>query len=134
MADTTNGAPNDEQMVAYVQQLVQAANSDDEQTAKQAQQQITIILKAYPILAEMAKRSQQESAMPAAKYGAKIEYLDSLVKGVPEGFDVEYHRAGGSVTKNVVKKSKKETTCAKCGKKLTECKCGGGKATKRYFG
>ena len=154
MANTTQ----DKQMVAYVQQLVKAANSEDEKTAKEAQNQINIILKAYPILSELAKRAQEEQEdVTAAKYGAKIEYLDSLVKGVPEGYDVEYHRNGGNVTKTVVKKetpkaktqeapkSNKEVTyfdkkggkavtCAKCGKPLKECKCGGKAMKKRYFG
>ena len=150
----------DKQVVAYVQQLVKAANSEDEKTAKEAQNQINIILKAYPILSELAKRAQEgESETAMAKYGAKINYLDSLVKGVPEGYDVEYHRNGGNVTKTVVKKetlkaktqeapeSNKEViyfdkkggktvSCAKCGKSLKECKCGGKamKKKKRYFG
>ena len=148
----------DKQIVAYVQQLIKAANSEDEKTAKEAQNQINIILKAYPILSELAKRAQEEQdETTIAKYGAKLEYLDSIAKGVPEGYDVEYHRNGGNVTKTVIKKNtpKKETksnpksnkeisyfnknggktvTCAKCGKPLKECKCGGKTAKKRYFG
>ncbi len=154
----TQNTQQDKQMVAYVQQLVKAANSEDEKTAKEAQTQINIILKAYPILSELAKRAQEgEDETAMAKYGAKLNYLDSLIKGVPEGYDVEYRRNGGNVTKTVVKKetpkaktqepakkSNKEVTyfdkkggktatCAKCGKPMAECKCGG-KAAKRYFG
>lgn len=154
----TQNTQQDKQMVAYVQQLVKAANSEDEKTAKEAQTQINIILKAYPILSELAKRAQEgEDETAMAKYGAKLNYLDSLIKGVPEGYDVEYHRNGGNVTKTVVKKetpkaktqepakkSNKEVTyfdkkggktatCAKCGKPMAKCKCGG-KAAKRYFG
>lgn len=155
----TQNTQQDKQMVAYVQQLVKAANSEDEKTAKEAQTQINIILKAYPILSELAKRAQEgEDETAMAKYGAKLNYLDSLIKGVPEGYDVEYHRNGGNVTKTVVKKEAPKTkdqepakksnkevtyfdkkggktvTCAKCGKPMAECKCGGGKAAKRYFG
>lgn len=127
-------AQSGQDMEAQVTQLVQAAMSGDEQAtqtinkiieaAKAGDQQAMQIAQMIQAIAKQIQGAQAQ----AAKRGAKLNYLHSLVSGCPEGTEAKYFRKGGHICKACVEKTKK----AQEDMELPIEKCGG-KTKKKYF-
>ena len=127
-------AQSGQDMEAQVTQLVQAAMSGDEQAtqtinkiieaAKAGDQQAMQIAQMIQAVAKQIQGAQAQ----AAKRGAKLDYLHTLVSGCPKGTEAKYFRKGGHICKACVEKTKK----AQEGMELPIEKCGG-KTKKKYF-
>lgn len=127
-------AQSGQDMEAQVTQLVQAAMSGDEQAtqtinkiieaAKAGDQQAMQIAQMIQAIAKQIQGAQAQ----AAKRGAKLNYLHTLVSGCPKGTEAKYFRKGGHICKACVEKTKK----AQEGMELPIEKCGG-KTKKKYF-
>ena len=96
----------DQKATQTVNQIMEAAKAGDQQAIQLAQ-----------MIQEIVKQMQGQAT--AAKYGAKLNYLQSL-------------KCGGKAKK----KEKGGKVCPECeqGKKVEMKACGGKKAKKRYFG
>lgn len=100
----------DEQMMQQLQQMVMAAMQGDQQAAAQLQTVMQQNPDLKPVIEQIA---QQLQGAQSAKNGAKLNYIQRLRGKCPEGYELEYFRAGGKV-------------CSKCMKKAAKA-CGGKK-------
>lgn len=146
-------APQQQDMQAQVVALVQAAMQGD-QKATQTVNQIMEAAKAgdqkaiqIATMIEQVVKQMQGQAI-AAKYGAKLAYIQSLKCGgkskkkksgkacskCEEGNQIEMNACGGKSKKK--KKEQGGKVCPECekGKQIEMKACGGKKAKKRYFG
>lgn len=107
-----------QQLIQMGQQIIQAAQQGDQQAAQiiQAAQQIQSEEQMQQV--QQAAQQGDESAVAvmaviiasqaaqSAKFGAKLNYIQSLRGICPDGYEIEYFKAGGQVCKKCVKKQK----------------------------
>lgn len=125
-----------EQMIQQIQQLVAAAMQGDQkaqqqiqqigQAAQQGDQQAAQIMQVIQQVAQQMQGGDQAQQPAMAKQGTKLEYIKSLKGECPEGYEMKYMKAGGSVCPVCQKKAKK----AKKGEKGVQLDKCGGKANK----
>ena len=85
-----------------IQQIQQAANQGDEQ----ASQMLQVI---QQIVQQMqGGQEDQSNQTPAARFGAKLNYLRHLKGECPQGTHLEYFKAGGVLCKKCIENNKKQ--------------------------
>lgn len=99
----------DEQLMKQLQQVVMAAMQGDQQAAAQLQTIIQQDPDLKPVIEQIA---QQLQGAQSVKNGAKLSYIQRLRGKCPEGYELEYFKAGGKVCSKCMKKA------AKAGKKM----------------
>lgn len=114
---------------AFIQFLAQKTGAKTQQELEQVIQQLGEdgLKKAY---AEFMQMMQQQQVQ-AAKFGAKINYIRSLRGQCPEGYELQYYKAGGQLCKKCIRKQmmqeEKEPQNPvdqfKCGRKIKKKKC-----------
>lgn len=82
----------DPQAIQQIQQIYQAAQQGDEQ--------------AIQLLQQIQQRAK-EMGTPMAKNGTKLNYIQRLRGKCPEGYELEYFKAGGKVCSKCMKKAAK---------------------------
>ena len=75
----------DQQATEQIQQIMQAAQSGDQQAVQLAQ-----------MIQSVAQQMQQ---VQAAKFGAKLNYIDTLRGICPQGYETKYFKKGGRLCK-----------------------------------
>lgn len=113
-----------QQLIQMGQQIMQAAQQGDEQATQivqaasqiQSQEQLQQIQQAaqqgdQQSLAVIAVIMAQQ-ATQMAKFGAKLNYIQKLRGVCPDGYEIEYFKAGGQICKKCVAK-KKQTPAKK---------------------
>lgn len=85
-----------------IQQIQQAANQGDEQ-ASQVLQVIQQIVQQM-----QGGQEDQSNQTPAARFGAKLNYLRHLKGECPQGTHLEYFKAGGVLCKKCIENNKKQ--------------------------
>lgn len=129
----------DEQMQQQIIALVQAAMQGDQQAQQQIQQimqaaqqgdqqamQIAQLIQA--VIEQMQGGGQ---SVPAAKFGAQLNYIKYLRGKCPEGYEMAYYKNGGKA--GCRKCAQKESMggnmdpvkAFKCGRKMKKKACGG---------
>ena len=112
----------DKQATQQIQQIMQAAQQGDQQAAQLAQ-----------MIQEVAQQMQQQQVQ-AAKFGAKLNYIQHLKGVCPEGYEMQLFKQGGQICRKCIKKAMMEdggTTpqnpvdAFKCGRKMKKKACGG---------
>lgn len=112
----------DKQATQQIQQIMQAAQQGDQQAAQLAQ-----------MIQEVAQQMQQQQVQ-AAKFGAKLNYIQHLRGVCPEGYEMQLFKQGGQICRKCIKKAMMEdggTTpqnlvdAFKCGRKMKKKACGG---------
>lgn len=88
----------DEQATQQIQQIMQAAQQGDQQATQLAQ-----------MIQDVAQQMQQQQVQ-AAKFGAKLNYIKQLRGVCPDGYEMQYFKAGGAMGSKIVKE------CVKCQK------------------
>lgn len=137
---------DEQQLQQQIIQLVQAAMQGDQKATQQIQQIMQAAQQGNQQAAQIAQMIQavaqqmQQQQVRAAKFGAKLNYIRQLRGQCPEGYEMEYFRAGGQLCKRCMKKhldgGEVEQTpntvseqfkmeAAKCGKKIKKKACGG---------
>ena len=124
----------DEQLKQQVLQLVTAYQQGDQkaaamigqimEAAKKGDQQAVAIF-------DMIQNILQQQAQ-FAKFGAKLNYISSLKGECPEGYEMQYLKAGGKTCKKCVKKCESGKKVAKSdiieefkkGRKVKKCETG----------
>lgn len=115
---------------AFIQFLAQKTGAKTQQELEQVIQQLGEdgLKKAY---AEFMQMMQQQQVQ-AAKFGAKINYIRSLRGQCPEGYELQYYKAGGQLCKKCMKKKAMQeggdfpqnpVDQFKCGRKIKKKKC-----------
>lgn len=105
----------DQQAAQYIQQIMQAAQQGDQQAAQLAQ-----------MIQTVAQRM-----VPAAKFGARLNYIKQLKGQCPDGYEMQYFKSGGQLCKKCMKKQMEQGGIAptnpvdafKCGRKMKKKKC-----------
>lgn len=105
----------DAQVQQQVAQLVQAAKQGDQQAAQQIQQIQQAAQQGDQQAMELLQVIQQ--MIQSAKEGAKLQYIKRLRGNCPEGYEMEYFKAGGKVCGKCMKKAAKK---AEEGTKISE--------------
>ena len=112
----------DKQATQQIQQIMQAAQQGDQQAAQLAQ-----------MIQEVAQQMQQQQVQ-AAKFGAKLNYIQHLKGICPEGYEMQLFKQGGQICRKCIKKAMMEdggTTpqnlvdAFKCGRRMKKKACGG---------
>ena len=112
----------DKQATQQIQQIMQAAQQGDQQATQLAQ-----------MIQEVAQQMQQQQVQ-AAKFGAKLNYIQHLKGVCPEGYEMQLFKQGGQICRKCIKKAMMEdggTTpqnpvdAFKCGRKMKKKACGG---------
>lgn len=87
---------------AFIQFLAQKTGAKTQQELEAAIQQMGEegLRQAY---AEFMQLIQQQQVQ-AAKFGAKLNYIKSLRGQCPEGYEISYHKVGGTLCKKCIKK------------------------------
>lgn len=117
---------------AFIQFLAQKTGAKTQQELEQVIQQLGEdgLKKAY---AEFMQIMQQQQVQ-AAKFGAKINYIRSLRGQCPEGYELQYYKAGGQLCKKCMKKKAMQeggdfpqnpVDQFKCGRKMKKKELGG---------
>ena len=117
---------------AFIQFLAQKTGAKTQQELEQVIQQLGEdgLKKAY---AEFMQMMQQQQVQ-AAKFGAKINYIRSLRGQCPEGYELQYYKAGGQLCKKCMKKKAMQeggdfpqnpVDQFKCGRKMKKKELGG---------
>lgn len=113
---------------AFIQFLAQKTGAKTQQELEKAIQQLGEqgLKQAYQEFLQVIQQQQVQSA----KFGAKLEYIKQLRGKCPEGYEVEYYKAGGIMCKKCVQKVKQEETSNpvdefKCGRKMKKKEQGG---------
>ena len=117
---------------AFIQFLAQKTGAKTQQELEQVIQQLGEdgLKKAY---AEFMQMMQQQQVQ-AAKFGAKINYIRSLRGQCPEGYELQYYKAGGQLCKKCRKKKAMQeggdfpqnpVDQFKCGRKMKKKELGG---------
>lgn len=121
-------AGTDDDMQQQVEQLVQAAMSGDEEANKviqsiqeAAQQGDQQAAQMMEMIQSVAQQMQQGQAPVSAKYGAKLNYIARLRGECPNGYHMEYFKAGG----RICKKCQKDMQRAARKEKIEKKACGG---------
>lgn len=117
----------DPQAMQQYQQIIQAAQSGNEEAAQTAS------------MIEQALQSLQASARNGAKLRQKIDYIKFLKGQCPEGYEMQKFAAGGTVCHKCIKKQEKGNTMEiddpvksfKCGRKMKKKACGGNLTKKK---
>lgn len=127
MPQQSNAGTGDD-MQQQVEQLVQAAMSGDgeankviqsiQEAAQQGDQQAAQMME---IIQSVAQQMQQGQAPVSAKYGAKLNYIARLRGECPDGYHMEYFKAGG----RICKKCQKDIQRAARKEKIEKKACGG---------
>ena len=123
----------DKQATQQIQQIMQAAQQGDQQAAQLAQ-----------MIQEVAQQMQQQQVQ-AAKFGAKLNYIQHLKGVCPEGYEMQLFKQGGQICRKCIKKalmedegktSQNSVDAFKCGRKMKKKTCGGTmtKVKKHLFG
>lgn len=73
--------------------------------------------------AEFMQLMQQQQAQ-VARHGAKLNYINQLRGKCPEGYEMQYFKAGGRVCKKCMKKSEPVKPKMQQGDAIEEYKCG----------
>ena len=81
-----------EQAVQQVSQLASAAQQGDEKATQMLQQ-----------LVQVAQQMGQQQQAIAARHGAKLNYVRLLNNIVPEGYEIQYRKCGGTMKKKIKK-------------------------------
>lgn len=129
---------------AFIQFLAQKTGAKNQQELESAIQQLGEqgLRQAYQEFLQVMQQQQVQ----AAKFGAKLDYINQLRGKCPEGYEVEYYKAGGRMCKKCVQKAKQEKTSNpvdefKCGRKMKKAQGGaidlekcGGKTKKKELG
>ena len=84
----------DKQATQQIQQIMQAAQQGDQQAAQLAQ-----------MIQEVAQQMQQQQVQ-AAKFGAKLNYIQHLKGVCPEGYEMQLFKQGGQICKKCIQKAK----------------------------
>ena len=112
----------DKQATQQIQQIMQAAQQGDQQAAQLAQ-----------MIQDVAQQIQQQQVQ-AAKFGAKLNYIQHLKGVCPEGYEMQLFKQGGQICRKCIKKAMMEdggTTpqnpvdAFRCGRKMKKKACGG---------
>ena len=82
------------QATQQIQQIMQAAQQGDQQAAQLAQ-----------MIQEVAQQMQQQQVQ-AAKFGAKLNYIQHLKGICPEGYEMQLFKQGGQICKKCIQKAK----------------------------
>lgn len=117
---------------AFIQFLAQKTGAKNQQELEAAIQQLGEqgLQQAYQEFMQMMQQQQVQ----AAKFGAKLNYIKSLRGQCPEGYEMQYYKAGGQLCKKCMKKQvvndKEETPkdpvdAFKCGRKMKKKEQGG---------
>lgn len=109
--------PSKEEQVV---QLVKAAMSGDKEAASYIEQIVKAAEQGNQEATELAKMIQEvvnQLKGLKAKLGAKLNYLNIIKNGCPEGTEKVYLKSGGCMCKKKVVESK-------CGSKVKKNKCG----------
>lgn len=121
-------AGTDDDMQQQVEQLVQAAMSGDEEANKviqsiqeAAQQGDQQAAQMMEMIQSVAQQMQQGQAPVSAKYGAKLNYIARLRGECPDGYHMEYFKAGG----RICKKCQKDMQRAAKKEQVEKKACGG---------
>ena len=123
----------DKQATQQIQQIMQAAQQGDQQAAQLAQ-----------MIQEVAQQMQQQQVQ-AAKFGAKLNYIQHLKGVCPEGYEMQLFKQGGQICRKCIKKAMMEdgrntpqnpVDAFKCDRKMKKKACGGTmtKVKKHLFG
>ena len=105
----------DKQATQQIQQIMQAAQQGDQQAAQLAQ-----------MIQEVAQQMQQQQVQ-AAKFGAKLNYIQHLKGVCPEGYEMQLFKQGGQICRKCIKKAMMEdggktsqnpVDAFKCGRKM----------------
>lgn len=119
---------------AFIQFLAQKTGAKNQQELEAAIQQMGEqgLQAAYQEFMQLIQQQQVQ----AAKFGAKLNYIKSLRGQCPEGYEVSYYKAGGTICKKCVKKQEKMQEGGyvpqdpidefKCGRKMKKKKAQGG--------
>lgn len=112
---------------AFIQFLAQKTGAKNQQELESAIQQLGEqgLRQAYQEFLQVMQQQQVQ----AAKFGAKLDYINQLRGKCPEGYEVEYYKAGGRMCKKCVQKAKQEKTSNpvdefKCGRKMKKAQGG----------
>ena len=112
----------DKQATQQIQQIMQAAQQGDQQAAQLAQ-----------MIQEVAQQMQQQQVQ-AAKFGAKLNYIQHLQGVCPEGYEMQLFKQGGQICRKCIKKAMMEdggntpqnlVDAFKCGRKMKKKAKGG---------
>ena len=134
---------------AFIQFLAQKTGAKTQQELKAAIQQLGEqgLQQAYQEFIQLLQQQQVQSA----KFGAKINYVKQLRGQCPEGYEMQYYKAGGQFCKKCMKKQQEGGEVSqnpidqfKCGRKAKKNKkaqggsidlekCGG-KTKKKFEG
>lgn len=118
---------------AFIQFLAQKTGARNQQELEAAIQQMGEegLQQAY---AEFMQAIQQQQVQ-AAKFGARLNYIRKLRGQCPEGYEMQYYKAGGQLCKKCMKKQAMEEGGEipqnpidqfKCGRKMKKKKAQGG--------
>lgn len=118
---------------AFIQFLAQKTGAKTQQELEAAIQQLGEegLKQAY---AEFMQLIQQQQVQ-AAKFGAKINYIKKLRGQCPDGYELQYYKAGGQLCKKCMKKQVMQDggdlpqdpiDQFKCGRKMKKKKCEAG--------
>lgn len=112
---------------AFIQFLAQKTGAKTQQELETAIQQLGEqgLRQAYQEFLQVIQQQQVQ----AAKFGAKLDYINQLRGKCPEGYEVEYYKAGGRMCKKCVQKAKQEKSSNpvdefKCGRKMKKAQGG----------
>lgn len=138
-----------QQLIQMGQQIKTAAEQGDQNAAQiveaakqiQSEEQLAQIQQAMQqgdesAIAVMAVFVADQYAQ-SAKFGAKLNYIKSLRGICPDGYEVEYFKAGGQICKKCVAKKKQSTIKKEEGGNMSALeafRCGGKKKAKKEEG
>lgn len=131
---------NEQELQEKVIQLVQAAMQGNQEAQQQIQQIMQAAQQGNQQAAQIAQMIQavaqqmQQQQVQSAKLGAKINYLKQLRGVCPDGYKMEYFKAGGQLGKKCIKcqqgnevapTPQNPVDAFRCGRKMKKKACGG---------
>ncbi len=132
---------NEQELQQQIIQLVQAAMGGNQQANKQIQQIMYAAQQGDQQATQLAQMIQsvaqqlQQQQVQAAKFGAKLDYIKQLRGQCPDGYEMQYYKAGGQLCKKCMKKQAMQEggdfpqdpiDQFKCGRKMKKKKCENG--------
>lgn len=117
---------NEQELQQQIVSLIQAAMSGDQQATQQIQQIVQAAQQGDQRAIQLAQMIQaiyqqmQGQQTQAAKFGAKLNHIKKLRGQCPDGYDLQYFKAGGQLCKKCIKKQQE-------GNPIEEFKKGGRK-------
>lgn len=134
-------ATQQEQQIAQLQKIIQAADQGNEQAVQYIQQVVSEDPNVIQPLTQIAQQmgannvvAMLQNLTQSAKFGAKLNYIKRLNGICPEGYEMQLFKAGGRVCKKCMKKAKMEqggtapqsvVDAYKCGRKMKKKRAGG---------